>query len=80
MSVSASTSRSPTSVEPGDAFLSELSILSVRAKAVADLRHEALVKGLARLDKNTGELQAKVLLLMDEIEASFLIIRRKLLP
>jgi hypothetical protein len=75
----ASTSQNPSSNEPRDAFLSELSILSVQTKAVANLRPGVFVKSLAELDGNTGKLEAKVQLLMDEIEASFLIIRRKLL-
>jgi hypothetical protein len=75
----ASTSQNPSSNEPRDAFLSELSILSVQTKAVAKLRPGVFVKSLAELDGNTGKLEAKVQLLMDEIEASFLIIRRKLL-
>jgi len=75
----ASTSQNPSSNEPRDAFLSELSIFSVQTEAVAKLRRGVLVKSLAKLDGNTGKLEAKVQLLMDEIEASFLIIRRKLL-
>ena len=74
------TSQSPSANELVNAFLAELSILRVRAMAVAKLRRGTIVKGLAELDSNTGELQAKVLRLMDEIETSFRIIRRKLGP
>ena len=73
-----SPSGSPTAHEVMDAFLAELSTLRVRAKAVAKLRHGALVKGLAGPDENGGQLQAKVLQLMDEIEVNFRIIGRKL--
>jgi hypothetical protein len=71
--------RRPDANEPMDAFLRELSILHRRANAVARLRSGVLAKRLAQSDENTGELQAKVLLLMDHIEHSFRIIRRKLL-
>ncbi len=62
-----------------EAFLSELSALSVLARGVAKIRHEALVRGLARFDSDKGEGLANVLSLMDEIEADFRIIRQKLL-
>jgi len=72
------TSGSPTADELITSFLAELSILRARVKAVAKLRRETLVEGLAGLDENGGQLQVKVLQLMDEIEANFRIIRRKL--
>jgi hypothetical protein len=62
-----------------EAFLSELSALRVLARVVAKIRHEALVRGLARFDSDMGEGLANVLSLMDEIEADFRIIRQKLL-
>lgn len=62
-----------------DEFLTELSALSDTAKAVANLRREAIVKGLAELDASAGDLPDKVLHLMEQIEANFLIIRRKLM-
>ena len=78
MSIKPTTSRGPRAVEPARTFLAELSILHERTTAVAKLRRGVLSKRLAELDKNTGELGAKLLLLMDEIDASFRIIRRKL--
>jgi hypothetical protein len=72
------TSGSPTADELMTSFLAELSILRVRVKAVAKLRRETLVEGLAGLDEKGGQLQVKALQLMDEIEANFRIIRRKL--
>ena len=71
-------SRRPDVNEPVDAFLRQLSILHERTNAVAKLRSGVLAKRLAEMDKNTGELRAKVLLMMDQIEASFQTIRRKL--
>jgi hypothetical protein len=62
-----------------DEFMTELSVLSDTAKAVGDLRRASIVKGLAELDGSAAELPDKVLHLMDQVEASFLIIRRKLL-
>ena len=79
MSTKPTTSRDPKAVDPAEMFLAELSVLHVRTRAIARLRSGVLVKRLAELDNNTGELQAKVLALMDQIEASFRIIRRKLL-
>lgn len=79
MSTKPSTSRGTKAVEPVEVFLAELSVLHVRTRAIARLRSGVLVKRLAELDNNTGELQEKVLALMDQIEASFRIIRRKLL-
>lgn len=78
MSTKPTKSRGPKAVEPAEVFLAELSVLHSRTRAVARLRSGVLVKRLAELDKNAGELQAKVLTLMDQIEASFRIIRRKL--
>ena len=78
MSIKPTTSRGPRAVEPAETFLAELSILHERTTAIAKLRRGVLSKRLAELDKNTGELRAKLLLLMDEIDASFRIIRRKL--
>ena len=63
-----------------DAFLTELSTLSKAATAVVKLRRESIIKGLAELEGSAGQSPAKVLHLMDQIEASLLIIRRKLLP
>lgn len=78
MSIKPTTSRGPRAVEPAGTFLAALSILHERTTAVAKLGRGVLSKRLAELDKNTGELEAKLLLLMDEIEASFRPIRRKL--
>ena len=78
MSTKPTTSRGPRAVEPAETFLAELSVLHSRTTVIARLRSGVLVKRLAKLDKNTGELQAKVLTLMDQIQASFRIIRRKL--
>ena len=78
MSSKPTTSRRPKATEPVNAFLLELSILHERTTALAKLRRGVLSKRLSELDKNTGELRTKLLLLMDEIEASFRIIRRKL--
>ena len=72
------TSRSREAIEPAEDFLAQLSLLCVSTTAIAKLRSGVLVKRLAKLDKNAGELPSKVLALMDEIEASFRIIRRKL--
>lgn len=72
------TSRKPKATEPVNAFFVELSSLHSRTTANAKLRRGLLSKGLAELDKNTGELQTRALFLMDEIEGSFRIIRRKL--
>lgn len=79
MSTKTTAPRRPDANELMDAFILELSILHQRTNAVARLRSGVLAKRLAELDKNTGELQTKVLLLMDHIEHSFRIIRRKLL-
>lgn len=78
MSTKPTTSRGPRAVEPVEAFLAELSVLHSRTRVIARLRNGVFAKRLAALDKNTGELQAKVLNLMDQIDASFRIIRRKL--
>lgn len=67
-----------TSGELTEAFLAELDILSVRVDAVASLRRGAVARYLAEQDRNPGDLSAKVLNLMDDIDASFQIIRRKL--
>jgi hypothetical protein len=78
VSTKQTTSRRPKATEPVNAFLLELSILHERTTAIAKLRRGVLSRRLAELDKNTGELRTKLLLLMDEIEASFRMIRRKL--
>lgn len=78
MSTKTTASRRSDVNELADAFLRQLSILRERTNAVAKLRSGVLAKRLAGMDKNTGELQAKILLRMDQIEASFQIIRRKL--
>ena len=78
MSTKPTTSQNSKAAEPMNAFLVELSVLQVRTEAIARLRSGALVKRLAELDKNSGELRAKVLNLMNQIEGSFRIIRRKL--
>ena len=78
MSTKPTTSQNSKAAEPVNAFLVELSVLQVRTEAIARLRSGALVKRLAELDKNSGELRAKVLNLMNQIEVSFRVIRRKL--
>ena len=70
------TSESQTTQQVMEKFLAELLILRGRATAVAKLRRGTLFKGLAALNENGGQLQAKVLRLMDEIEADFRIISR----
>lgn len=62
-----------------DSFLAQLSALSVSATAIAKLPRGTLAKRIARLDGNGDMLQTRVLQLMDKIEASFRIIRRRLL-
>ena len=62
------------------AFVAALAALSANAAKVAALGGQKILRGLAELDPNSGELQEKVMLLMDEIEASFRRIRRKLRP
>lgn len=69
------TSESQTTQQVMETFLAELLILRVRATAVAKLRRGTLFKALAARDENGAQLQAKVLRLMDEIEANFRIIR-----
>lgn len=71
--------RSSSTDELMGQFLAELSTLSVRANVAAKLRRAELVAGLATVDEGTSELQDKVMAWMDGIEASFRIIRRKLL-
>jgi hypothetical protein len=78
VSTKPTTSQNSKAAEPVNAFLVELSVLQVRTEAIARLRSGVLVKQLSGLDKNSGELRAKVLNLMNQIEASFRIIRRKL--
>jgi hypothetical protein len=73
------TPRSRKTEELRDSFLAQLSALSVSAKAIAKFPRGMLAKRLAMLDKSGDEWQTSVLHLMDDIEASFRIIRRKLL-
>lgn len=79
MSIRPPTPRNTEAETLGDSFLVQLSALSVRATAIAKLPHGTLAKRIARLDKSGDELQIRLLRLMDEIEASFRIIRQKLL-
>lgn len=80
MSIRPPTPRRTKAEELRDSFFAQLSALSVGAKAIAKLPRGTLAKRLARLDKNGDELQTRMLKLMDEIEVSFRIIRRKLMP
>jgi hypothetical protein len=59
-------------------FCAQLCLLRERAQAVAKLRGRRMTKSLAELDQS-GEAAVRVLQRMDEIEASFLAIRRLLL-
>ena len=79
MGIRPPTPRSTETERLRDLFLVQLSALSVSATAIANLPHGTLAKRIARLDKSGDELQTKVLHLMSEIEASFRIIRQKLL-
>ena len=78
MSTKPTTSQNSKAAETVNAFLVELSALQVRTEAIARLRSGVVVKQLSGLDKNSGELRAKVSNLMNQIEANFRIIRRKL--
>lgn len=79
MSIRPPTPGSSKSEELPESFFAQLSALTVSATAIAKLPRGTLAKRIARLEKNGDELQTKLLRLMDEIEASFRIIRRKLL-
>ena len=61
-----------------DAFLARLRILSARADGVARLRREVWVKGRGESFEIDDEQAARVLRLMDEIDASLRVIRRQL--
>jgi hypothetical protein len=80
MSTETTSARRRGANELMDAFLTELSAVSNAANAVVRLPRGSIAKGLAGLDGSAGELPAKVLHLMDQIEENLLIIRRKLLP
>lgn len=80
MSTKPSASRSRKAGEQVEAFLAELSVLHLSTTVIARLRSGVFVKRLADQDKNAGQLQTKILRLMDEVDASFRIIRRKLGP
>jgi hypothetical protein len=79
VSIRPPTPRSTEAEKLRDSFLAQLSALSVSATAIAKLPHGTLAKRIAGLDKSGDELQIRLLWLMDEIEASFRIIRQKLL-
>ena len=64
----------------GRAFVVALSALRASAGEVAALGGRNIVRGLAELGDDSGELLAKMMVRMDEIEASFRVIRRKLAP
>ena len=73
------TSRSTKAKASTEAFVAELSMLRLRTNAIVRLRRGAFAKHFEKLDKNLGESQAEVLALMNQIEASFRMIRRKLM-
>lgn len=70
-------SRSQRATKLTEEFCAQLSLLRERAEMVAKLRGRRLTKSLAELD-SSGEAAVRVLRWMDEIEASFLAIRRML--
>ena len=78
MRYKATTSGDATAKEVREAFLAELPILIIRARAVAGLRSGRLLDGLVKLTGSRGQSPSEVLRLMDEIESNFSIIRRKL--
>lgn len=48
------------------------------ASLVVELGRHGMRKGLIELDDGTGDLQRRILVLMDDVESSFRTIRRKL--
>ena len=60
------------------AFVLEIADLSARAASVLKLGRQGILNGLIELDDGTGDLQRRILVLMDDVEGSFRTIRRKL--
>jgi hypothetical protein len=59
-------------------FLKALAALSACATRIARLNRRAILKGLAALDHDAKQQLERMLKLMDDIERSFMRIRRKL--
>ena len=60
------------------AFLKALATLSARATCIAGLNRRTILKGLAGLDHDAEQQLERMLKLMDDIQRSFMRIRRKL--
>lgn len=59
-------------------FLKALAAFSDFTKRIAGLKRKTILKGLAALDHDAEQPLARMLKLMDDIERSFMRIRRKL--
>lgn len=59
-------------------FLKALADLSACATRIAGLNRRTILKGLAALDHDADQQLARMLKLMDDIQRSFMRIRRKL--
>lgn len=59
-------------------FVQEIADLSARVDSVLKLGRQGILNGLIELDDGTGDLQRRILVLMDDVEGSFRTIRRKL--
>ena len=59
-------------------FLKALAVLGACATRIAGLNRRTILKGLAALDHDGEQQLARMLKLMDDIQRSFMRIRRKL--
>jgi len=59
-------------------FLKALAALSACATRIAGLNRKTILKGLAALDRDAEQQLERMLKLMDDIQRSFMRIRRKL--
>ena len=59
-------------------FVRSLGDLRERSCLVVELGRQGIRKGVIELDDGTGDIQRRILVLMDSVESSFRTIRRKL--
>jgi hypothetical protein len=74
--------RTPNGSKPHESatadFTRAVSDLRDRASAVVKLGRQGIRSGIVELDRGSGDLERKILVLMDDIESSFRTIRRRL--
>lgn len=78
----ARSTRTPTGAEPHETataeFVRAVNHLRDRSSVVVKLGRQGFRNGIVDLDGGSGDLERKILVLMDDIESSFRTIRRKL--